>query len=93
MIFPKERLVIGHNLFQTVILRVVSDDQDRPICAPGMSARYWVKKLMPVHPSGFNGHIPEVYGVPFIQCKVMFFMCLSKSESLLQMCLTLGYRL
>ena len=66
--FPEKRPAIVHNLFLTVILGVVSGDQDRQICALGMSARCWVKKLVPVHSSGFIGCIPEeVYGVPSIQ--------------------------
>ena len=63
-----ERPVIVCNLFQIVILGVVIGEQDRQVCALRMSARGWMEKLVSVHPSGFDGRIPEeVYGVPSVQ--------------------------
>ena len=68
MAFPEEGSIVGHYLFQTVILVVVRGNQNRIFCVLGLCARCWMKKAMPVHASGCNCCIlEEVYGIPSIQ--------------------------
>ena len=96
MAFPDEGPAVDHKLFQTVILQVVSISQDRTFSVLGLGARCWVKKAMPVHPSGYDGfdgcNLEEVYGLPSNQevyCHVLMYF--SKSDILLQIHLTLRY--
>ena len=68
MAFPKKRPIIVNDLFQVVILGMVSGDHDCPVCALRPSARGWMEKLVSVNPSDFNGQIlEEVNGVSSVQ--------------------------
>ena len=55
MAFPEEGPIVGHNLLQTFVLRVVSGYQEGTFCVLRLSARCWMEEAMSIHPSGFDG--------------------------------------